>query len=66
MALPKEVEEKGEDAKTFLKEFSVVSRYCSEQQIVINVMHEDFVVDNDNKKASAYIGCNVTNELMEG
>lgn len=54
------------EQKTFLKEFSVVSRYRSEQQIVINVMHEDFVVDNDNKKASAYIGCNVTNELMEG
>ena len=50
----------------FKKEFSTVERCLIDGQKVIHIISEDFILDNMQKRASSYIGTNITKEILEG
>ena len=54
------------DPIKFKKEFSTVERCLLNGQKVIHILSEDYIVDNTQKRASSYIGTNITKEILEG
>ena len=54
------------DPAMFKKEFSTVERCLIDGQKVIHIISEDFILDSMQKRASSYIGTNITKEILEG